>query len=196
MPRFDLDAYETVETRLAKFWEQHPSGRVTTDLVHHGDGTFIVKAYLFREGEDVAFGTGLAEEIVGQGNVNKTSALENCETSAIGRALANAGYAPMGARPSREEMQKVERAIESGPPGEEAGKPQRFAKVTPAGGETRLASEKQVYMLKAKLKKKGYDGIDPPGWTEAVSVASWDFFPFSQVNVALEFIEQLEPVNA
>jgi hypothetical protein len=51
--------------------------------------------------------TGIAEETVASRGVNQTSALENCETSAIGRALANAGYATKGKRPSKEEMQKV-----------------------------------------------------------------------------------------
>jgi len=55
-----------------------------------------------------------AEEIVGSSPVNRTSALENCTTSAIGRALADMGYQGSlngkASRPSREEMEKVERA--------------------------------------------------------------------------------------
>jgi Spy/CpxP family protein refolding chaperone len=53
--------------------------------------------------------TGHAEEHVTNTGVNKTSALENCETSAEGRALARLGFAPKGARPSREEMDKARR---------------------------------------------------------------------------------------
>jgi hypothetical protein len=69
---------------------------------------YIVKAYLYKDASDgVAWATGYAEETVSSRGVNQTSALENCETSAIGRALANAGYAPKGKRPSREEMSKV-----------------------------------------------------------------------------------------
>jgi hypothetical protein len=54
----------------------------------------------------------LAEETVQGRGVNATSALENCETSAIGRALANAGYATKGKRASREEMGKVAKGVE------------------------------------------------------------------------------------
>lgn len=104
-----MDDYETVETRLAKYWETHPQGRIDTDLVAYGP-QFIVKASVFRDvGDEVPYATGYAEETVGSSPVNKTSALENCETSAIGRALANAGFATKGKRASREEMQKVER---------------------------------------------------------------------------------------
>jgi hypothetical protein len=114
MPNFNLADYEPVEVRLARFWEEHPKGRVITDIVKADAGQFIVKAYLFREEEAEPMSTGYAEEVVTTRGVNQTSALENCETSAIGRALANAGYAPKGKRPSREEMTKVERASKPG----------------------------------------------------------------------------------
>jgi hypothetical protein len=68
--------------------------------------TLLRRIYL-RMLDGVAWATGYAEETVTSRGVNQTSALENCETSAIGRALANAGYAPKGKRPSREEMSKV-----------------------------------------------------------------------------------------
>jgi hypothetical protein len=102
-----LDGYEPVEDRIRRFYKDHPAGRITTTILHHDERTFIVNAAIFREGEDVPAATGHAQEVVGSTNVNKLSALENCETSAIGRALANLNYAPKGARPSREEMSKV-----------------------------------------------------------------------------------------
>jgi hypothetical protein len=81
---------------------------------------YIVKAYLYKDANDsVAWATGYAEETVTSRGVNQTSALENCETSAIGRALANAGYAPKGKRPSREEMNKVVAAKPVKPPVQE-----------------------------------------------------------------------------
>jgi len=105
---FNLEDYETVEERLAKFWKEHEDGRIDTILVESTLQRFIVKAAIYRTEVDAhPWTTGYAEETVSTRGVNSTSALENCETSAIGRALANAGYASKGKRPSREEMAKV-----------------------------------------------------------------------------------------
>jgi len=105
---FNLDDYETVEERLVKFWKDHPDGQIHTKLLDSNATRFIVEASIFRTEADARpWTTGLAEETVQGRGVNATSALENCETSAIGRALANAGYATKGKRASREEMGKV-----------------------------------------------------------------------------------------
>ena len=96
---FNLADYEPVEIRLEKFIRDFPDFRIATELESVSNDRYIVKAYLYRTFADgVAFSTGLAEETVSAKGVNSTSALENCETSAIGRALANAGYAPKGKR--------------------------------------------------------------------------------------------------
>lgn len=111
MPSFNPDEYQDVDTRIHVFYEKHPKGRVITDLVAYSERQFLVKAYVYRDAADSEpAATGYAEEIVGTSLVNKTSALENCETSAVGRALANLGLSPKGARPSLEEMEKAERA--------------------------------------------------------------------------------------
>jgi len=105
---FNLADYETVEVRLEKFIKDYPDFRIATELEVCEKDRYIVKAYLFKDAQQgLALSTGLAEEKVTDRGVNQTSALENCETSAIGRALANAGYAAKGKRPSREEMSKV-----------------------------------------------------------------------------------------
>ena len=105
---FNLADYETVEVRLEKFIKDYPDSRIATELEVCDRDRYIVKAYLYKTAADtVAWTTGYAEEKVTDRGVNSTSALENCETSAIGRALANAGYAAKGKRPSREEMSKV-----------------------------------------------------------------------------------------
>jgi hypothetical protein len=110
---FNLDDYETVEERLVKFWKDHPDGQIHTKVLEHTTARFIVEASIYRtEADSRPWTTGLAEETVQGRGVNATSALENCETSAIGRALANAGYATKGKRASREEMSKVKAKVE------------------------------------------------------------------------------------
>jgi hypothetical protein len=105
---FNLADYETVEVRLEKFIKDYPDFRIATELEVVEKDRYIVKAYLFKTAQDtVAWATGYAEEKVTDRGVNSTSALEVCETSAIGRSLANAGYAAKGKRPSQSEMKKV-----------------------------------------------------------------------------------------
>lgn len=106
---FDLSQYATVEERLALFWAAHPEGRVDTELVRVDDHTCLFRAAVYAHAADpVPVATGHAYEEKTERGVNATSHVENCETSAIGRALANWIYAA-GKRPSREEMAKVER---------------------------------------------------------------------------------------
>ena len=107
---FNLADYETVDERLDKFWKLNPEGRISTELEVYEDNRFIVKAYIYRNLTDsVAFATGYAEEKVTDRGVNSNFALPNCETSSIGRALANGGFAAKGKRPSAQEMDKVNR---------------------------------------------------------------------------------------
>lgn len=113
MATFNLADYETVEERIKKFYATYPDGRIETILVDRTNDTWIVKAMVFLtagdQGNALVKATGYAFEIDGQGMANKTSALENAETSAIGRALANMGLSG-NKRASREEMQKVQRS--------------------------------------------------------------------------------------
>jgi hypothetical protein len=110
---FNLEDYETVEERLVKFWKDHADGQIHTKVLEHTTSRFIVEASIYRTEADARpWTTGLAEETIQGRGVNATSALENCETSAIGRALANAGYATKGKRASREEMSKVKAKVE------------------------------------------------------------------------------------
>ena len=117
MARFNLDEYELVETRIARFLEDNPDGRIIThDMTRPEDrakGYWVIRAEVFADHEDqhsdCPKATGWAFEIEGTAGANATAALENCETSAIGRALANCGYQSKK-RSSQEEMKKVARA--------------------------------------------------------------------------------------
>jgi hypothetical protein len=115
MARFDLAQYETVESRIKKLYELHEDARIITEWVNQYDEvldrrTWVVKATIYLSAGDQANGlakaTGYAFETDGTGGANQTSALENSETSSIGRALANMALSG-NKRASREEMQKV-----------------------------------------------------------------------------------------
>lgn len=117
MANFDLNSYETVDSRIKKFYHDYQDGRIITELVSFGDepgnSRWVVKASIFRTPDLLEpSSTGYAFEIDGQAGANKTSALENCETSAIGRALANLGYSG-DKRASREEMAKVAKSVDA-----------------------------------------------------------------------------------
>jgi hypothetical protein len=159
---FNLDDYEPVAARLDRWLHAKIAGyeastndypRVLTRMVSEpGADICVIRAELWLGEQLIA--TGYAEEVRGAGNVNRTSHVENCETSAIGRALANCGMAgsDMSKRPSREEMSKVQRQSTSNGPAVERGTDSRMPSVTvtqPAG----LATEKQVYFAASFYKK-------------------------------------------
>ena len=105
---FDLSNYETVDERLHKWWKEFPDGRLETEVIEASNTRFIVICRLFRtEVDQKPYATGIASETVSDRGVNANFALPNCETSAIGRAISNAGLSAKGKRPSREEMASV-----------------------------------------------------------------------------------------
>ena len=142
-----IEDYEPVQSRFSRFIEWSETREqffsVISELLSTpGDDICVMKTTILCDGVVVA--TGHAEEIRNQGNVNKTSSLENCETSSLGRCLSNFPMhnfcgTSLDKRPSREEMQKVERM----------------------SGDTRitepsnLASEKQQNMIRAVCKSMG-----------------------------------------
>jgi hypothetical protein len=112
--RFNLEEYETVEDRLQRALDDHEDLRVVT--INHTTpadrerSTWVVEARIYLSAGDQSLdlpkATGWAFEVDGQAGANVTSALENCETSSLGRALKQA----FGAKgPSRQEMEKVQR---------------------------------------------------------------------------------------
>ena len=106
----DLAAYALVADRITLFYERYPTGRILTRLLSRTAREITVQAFVFRSTEELRpAATGLASERVGDGDVNTVACLENTETSAIGRALANLGLTASVHRPSREEMEKAAR---------------------------------------------------------------------------------------
>ena len=114
MPKHELvtDAgeYAPVADRIVLFYARHPTGRILTRLLSRTEHEITVQAFVFRSTEEHRpAATGLASERIGDGDVNTVACLENTETSAIGRALANLGLTASTHRPSREEMDKADR---------------------------------------------------------------------------------------
>ena len=110
--------YTQVVHRMEAFRQMHGTEYGVDTHILVDDGQRVVVKAKITNMDGVVIGAGMAEEIRGQGNVNKTSALENCETSAIGRALASLGLAG-GEYASANEMDGVgrkEEAIASMPP--------------------------------------------------------------------------------
>jgi len=161
--RYSLEDYETVDMRLRRLYTQFPQARVLTDMVYRDDRSFIVKAELYLNSEDLSpVSTGYAEEIVGAGFVNKTSALENCETSAIGRCISNSILVlgtPEGKRPSRSEMEKVERYEST---------PRKTVKMVKPNREyTKEEVEKAILLYQDAV---GLSGIEPKDEINALRV--------------------------
>jgi hypothetical protein len=104
------DEYDQVEDRLKKFWKDNPNGRIDTKIIHVSEdfNNAIHKCEVYKDiADEFPVATGIAQDQHGPVGANKTSWIENGETSAIGRALANWIYAAKK-RPSVTEMQKVE----------------------------------------------------------------------------------------
>jgi hypothetical protein len=124
--RFDLSKYSTVAERLAQFHEDWPDGRIVTEWENNnrfevepetkGAKTWVIRTKIYLsagdQAHDLAKATGYAFEVDGGSGANQTSALENAETSSIGRALMVMGYSmnkESNSLASREEMEKVQR---------------------------------------------------------------------------------------
>ena len=178
MGKFNLSEYATVEQRIADFYEKCPEGRITTYPIYQDGQRTLVRAEIYLNAEEqskgLALASGLAEEIrvmskskTADGReyeeVNYSSWTENCETSAIGRALANWNLTgnigdKKAPRVSRDEMQKVERV---------------------RSGEL-LATEKQKDYIKNLAVKKG---VLPDAYVE-----DWDQLTMKEASKIIEEI--------
>ena len=171
---FNLDDYEPVAHRLDRWLSsclmRGVQPKVITDLVHYLNDKCVFSASLYEN--DVLIATGWAEEVRGEGHINKTSHLENCETGAVGRALANAGLAgsDVNKRPSREEMAKVQRVTTTSSDGVTTER------------RANAPSDKQVWLYKKLLKEAGK--------LPTLDLASWDKFKISK---AIEALKNNEP---
>lgn len=103
-----LKDYVEVNERVEKFWNDYPEGRINTEIIKWENEVITMKANVYKDSKNqYPDSTGHAYEKEGSSYINKTSALENCETSAVGRALALMGYEIKKSIASKEEVQNA-----------------------------------------------------------------------------------------
>jgi len=170
--KFDLSKYSTVAERLAQFHKDYPEGRIVTSWENSdpiADPTkpqiWVVKAEVFLTADDqrnyTPKASGLAFERDGTGGANNTSALENAETSAIGRALMVAGYSMSKDNlASREEIEKVIRAERNWV--DEASKLTDKDALRLLYGEARAAGASAAVLAKVKARATQLDTDSEP----------------------------------
>ena len=121
MAQFNLEDYETVDDRLARLHGDPKFADVRIITVNHTTpidrqaGMWVIECRIYLNAleqlNECPIATGWAFEIDGQGMANKTSALENCETSSRGRAMQALAMSGSKGGPSRQEMAKVARGV-------------------------------------------------------------------------------------
>ena len=166
---FNPADYAEVAERLPLFWKDCPRGRIITEIIVDDGTRIVMRAELYADiGDTVPTTTGFAEEIRGSSMVNKTSALENCETSAIGRALANYQFQGSKKRASLEEMVKVyrqgEQAVSDAPVRHDS------APAAPRTASLGSSSEPPTPKQLALLRSKNWEGQAPSTKREASEI--------------------------
>ena len=139
-----LKDYIEVNVRIMKFYEKYPEGRILTEIVKWENEVIVMKATAYRDEKDIPAATGYAYEKEGSSFINKTSALENCETSAVGRCLAILGFEIKKSVASSEEVAK-------------AMLNQSNHTFEPNNNWTNKLSDKQISRLYAIAYSKGID---------------------------------------
>lgn len=104
-----LKDYIEVNERVMKFYEKYPEGSIQTEIIRWENGVILMRAYAYRHPDDIRPSIAHAYEKEDSSYINKTSVVENCETSAVGRALALLGFEVKKSIASKEE---VARAVE------------------------------------------------------------------------------------
>jgi hypothetical protein len=168
----DLTGYAPVAARIELFYERFPDGRIVTRLRSRTRQEVIFVAEVYRgaaDGQPAA--TGWAAEREGDGDINLVACLENTETSAIGRALANLGFTASTQRPSAEEMLNVARRRgRMGVPAPVQASPnRRQIRETPVASTERRRLATNLLMLIGEARARGLRTARAERWRERLS---------------------------
>lgn len=142
--------YIEVKDRILEFRnnDKYKGWALRSDITHMEGDTVVVKAFILDENERL-IATGIASEVKGSSHINSTSHIENCETSAWGRALANIGIGIVESVASADEVYNAVKQQETGKP-----------------TKTVMPTEKQITFLKSKGQYK--DGMTKAEASEAI----------------------------
>ena len=159
--------YVEVNERIEEFKKDYPDGKINTEILEVRDDFILMKAYVYKGAVtrfSIPDATGHAFENRDSSKINKTSYIENCETSAIGRALGILGY---GITTSIASAEEVTQAIEQ------------------QGSEER-ATEKQVKFIKQKLN---YKKLDKKIILDVYKIENIEDVAKSKVNSIIKYID-------
>lgn len=158
LPTIDIKGkqYVTVDARVEAFWKFCPTGSIVTEIISDDGNRCVIKATVDDgEGHKV---TGHAFEVQSASYINKTSYLENCETSAVGRALGFLGIGSNGSIASADEVSAAIQQQEAQKPKQAKKAPQNAPEEPMTAPEDPMAAKKRLWdACKAKAAKDGMD---------------------------------------
>ena len=156
--------YAPVNERIVAFRKLYPEGFIRSEIVALEEGMIVMKAtvgYYDEDGDERVLGTGTAYERETSSFINRTSYIENCESSAWGRAL---GALALGTDESIASLEEVANAITQQEAQKQPTKPRR-TKYTPAHAEPPARA--------AEGQKMGDPTQEPPSVTDAIGSDQW-----------------------
>ena len=162
--------YVLVSDRVIYFNETYPNGSIKTELISKPeDNIIVIKATVTPDCEkpDRVF-TDYAQEVIGSSFINKTSAMENASTSAVGRALAYMGIGVIDSIASVDEITKADNR---------------------AKGTTKKATDKQIEWILNEAEKKTPHNEDVYEWTTKLLTVKPEDVPVFKVKDAVDLIK-------
>ena len=166
--------YAEVPQRIKAFRSVCPNGAIVTELLSNENGVCIFKASIYDENQ-VLIGTGTAQEKETSSFINKTSYIENCETSAVGRALGMCGFGIDVSVASAEEVQNAMLNQEK--------KPETKTETKPAKPETK--TETRATKMQIELIKQRYSAEEMPKIFEWAKIEDLNELTVAQASVLI-----------
>lgn len=157
--------YVLVSDRVTYFNQEYPEGSITTDLISEPTSDMVIMKATIKTGSQTF--TGHSQAIIGDGPVNKTAALENAETSAVGRALAMMGIGVVESIASADEINKAQGST-----------------------GTKYATQKQIEWMLDEADKVCPMTSDPKEWLENLLTIPVDKVPVFKVKDAIDLIRK------